>query len=502
MQSMQSLQAACVCMSIKIGSNIASLQAQRRLSESSQSLQRTFERLSSGQRINRASDDAAGLAVSEQLNAHSKVFNQAVRNINDGLSYLNIADGALQQLSTILTRQQELATQAASGIYSSKQRQALNQEYGQLTDEYNRIMDSTSFNNRTIFDANARTLAIQAGFGSETTMSVSLGKNLLPVEISEGPAGTQETAEITIVWPGVGADDLAANLIYFQSGSAIAQNSAVMFNYSSSNYYGWFNVDGGGSDPGLAGTGIEVNISSSDTADQVAAAFGAALMTPFYSSVGSLVPSSPETIINGITGSGISYESLQDQYIEINGQIINLQFGGTTSRADFYLVLASSIDSSPGMNVSATTDGNSISIVYDSVGDQPDLSYSSSALSVMIVDGSGTPSVNQDGTYHLAAIDILTQDQARSAITSLADQLSKVIAERGNIGAAQQKLSTRVDVLRSMSEGYLQARSRIVDADIASESADLTRQRILQQSAASILAQANQAPSLALQLLS
>ena len=106
-------------MAVRIGSNIASLNAQGRLNQATDALSSTYERLSSGMRINKASDDPAGLAVSSSLNVDSRVYSQGIRNINDGLSLLNVAEGALFELSSITTRQQELAEQSANGVYSN-----------------------------------------------------------------------------------------------------------------------------------------------------------------------------------------------------------------------------------------------------------------------------------------------------------------------------------------------------------------------------------------------
>ena len=119
-------------MSITIASNIASLQAQRKLSSATTRLSTVFERLASGSRINKASDDAAGLAIAESLRTDARVYAQAVRNVNDGISTLAIAEGALKQLSGIVVRQKELAEQAANGVYSTKQREALETEANAL----------------------------------------------------------------------------------------------------------------------------------------------------------------------------------------------------------------------------------------------------------------------------------------------------------------------------------------------------------------------------------
>jgi flagellin-like hook-associated protein FlgL len=152
-------------MTITLGSNIASLRGQRQLSRTSQELSTVFERLSSGQRINKASDDAAGLALASSLNAQHRIFGQAVRNVSDGLSYLRIADSALSEFSAILTRMRELSTQASNGTFSDKQRQALDTELQALVAEFNRIIDTTAFNSRQVFAPENTKLYVQAGVG-------------------------------------------------------------------------------------------------------------------------------------------------------------------------------------------------------------------------------------------------------------------------------------------------------------------------------------------------
>jgi len=151
---------------ITLGNNISSLQVQRRLSESTSGLTRTLERLSSGLRINRASDDAAGLTISSTLNADSRVYAQAIRNVNDGISLLNIADGATESLSQILNREEELSEQASNGILANRQRLALDAEAQALSKEYTRIARTTEFNGQTIFTADFGQLSLQAGYST------------------------------------------------------------------------------------------------------------------------------------------------------------------------------------------------------------------------------------------------------------------------------------------------------------------------------------------------
>ena len=139
-------------MAIGFGISRESLRAQRALDSASYDISKTQERLSSGLRINSASDDAAGLAISSTLNTDQRIFSTGIRNLNDGLSATNIAQGALESISTIVNRQKELAEQAANGVYSIAQRSALNTEANQLVKEFNRIVQTTSFNGQKILD--------------------------------------------------------------------------------------------------------------------------------------------------------------------------------------------------------------------------------------------------------------------------------------------------------------------------------------------------------------
>jgi flagellin-like hook-associated protein FlgL len=159
---------------ITINSNQPALNTQRRLAESTNSLQASFERLSSGLRINRAKDDAAGLAIASGLKVDNRVFLQGVRNLNDGVSYLNVAEGAGRELSSILIRLKELAQQSANGVFSNAQRAPLQGEATALQEEYNRIIESTSFNNRTLFQAQHSTLVVQAGYGQQGSIRIEL----------------------------------------------------------------------------------------------------------------------------------------------------------------------------------------------------------------------------------------------------------------------------------------------------------------------------------------
>ena len=162
-------------MPLVLGTNIASLRAQRQLLSADRELSSVFERLSSGQRINRASDDAAGLAISDSLKVDKRVYNQGIRNLNDGISALNQADGAIAELTSVIIRIEELAEQSLNGVYSDEQRQALDAEAQALSEEFSRITQTTSFNDLNLLRGDGNDLRFQAGYGLNGGISSGVG---------------------------------------------------------------------------------------------------------------------------------------------------------------------------------------------------------------------------------------------------------------------------------------------------------------------------------------
>ncbi len=151
------------CMGLRINTNTASLNAQRNLHGTRRGMNTALERLSSGQRINRAGDDAAGLAISENLKAQIRGLRQAERNAEDGISLVQIAEGALGEVSNILIRLRELSVQAASDTIGSTERKFLNVEFEQLTSEIDRIANSTEFNRVPLLNGTGAVFDIQIG---------------------------------------------------------------------------------------------------------------------------------------------------------------------------------------------------------------------------------------------------------------------------------------------------------------------------------------------------
>lgn len=331
---------------------IGSLYVQRHLNAGSQLLAKVFERLSSGQRINSASDDAAGLAVSSSLRADARVYGQAIRNGNDAISALNIADGALDQLSAAVSRIKELAAQSANGSLSRPQRLSINEEALALKEEYNRILGSTSFNGLRLLTGSLSNIGVQLGYGDNGQIGLSLGRNLLrnvasgwSNSVSATDTGANSTnGQVVADINGDGYDDIIVASAStgevrisrsngdgtFQAAqlyTGVAGNASIVVGDFNGN--GKIDIAVGGT----SGGAILFNDGSGGFASQ--SAFGAglnlsgALRTADLNGNGVLDivgVSSSSTSINIFTGSGVGTFSLSQQLIA-SGNVSALAIG-------------------------------------------------------------------------------------------------------------------------------------------------------------------------------
>ena len=192
-------------MGLRVNTNSASINAQRNLSSVTEKLGGNFRRLSTGLRISSASDDAAGLAISERLRSQVRSLDQAKRNANDGISLVQTAEGALNEVSSILTRLRELAIQSSNGSVSNQDKETLDEEFQSLVNEVNRIGRSTEFSGIKLLDGSSSTVSFQVGFGTTSgidTISVSLSAalsttlSLNSLDIGSGGATTTAISNI------------------------------------------------------------------------------------------------------------------------------------------------------------------------------------------------------------------------------------------------------------------------------------------------------------------
>ena len=192
-------------MGLRVNTNVTSINAQRNLSAVTERLGGNFRRLSTGLRISTAADDAAGLAISERLRSQVRSLEQAKRNANDGISFVQTAEGALNEVSSILTRLRELAIQSSNGSVSNQDKETLDEEFQSLVSEINRIGRSTEFNGIKLLDGSATSVSFRVGFGTTAgidTLSVSLSAalstslSLQSLDIGSGGATTTAISNI------------------------------------------------------------------------------------------------------------------------------------------------------------------------------------------------------------------------------------------------------------------------------------------------------------------
>ena len=268
-------------LALTLGNNINSLRAQRNLSLATDANAKTEERLSSGLRINRASDDAAGLAISSSLKTDSRIFSQAVRNVNDGISALNVASGAIDALSSIVSRQLELSEQAANGTLSRSQRTAIDTEADSLNDEFTRIAATTSFNGQKLLDGSIKNgIQIQLGYGNVNTLSFDTSQGVAR-SVGDGTFGALVTgADVDRSSISSAIDinkDGKSDIIFVKSGSinvtlgngdgtfqAVISNSGVVAGVSSDSL-NLFDLNGDGNlDAVVSGSGGTITVSFGD----------------------------------------------------------------------------------------------------------------------------------------------------------------------------------------------------------------------------------------------
>jgi flagellin len=438
-----------------INTNIASLNAQRNLNSSQGDLQTSLQRLSSGLRINSAKDDAAGLAISERMTAQIRGFNQAMRNANDGISFAQTAEGALGEVGNALQRIRELAVQSANDTNSASDRQALNNEAQQLIAEVNRIAGSTQFNGQNVLDGTLSELVFQVGANQGQTIAVSgvdSRGSQLGAEIAEGASFLQATYTDDITVNGVDVDLSAAtdaqsvisaiNQVSADSGVTAQQATETEF---TTGFTAAANT--------VTLNGVDIDVEAATT------------IVEFTDAVNALSNQTGVTATND--GTNVTFTASDGSAVEVTdaGAILGAGNAGTWEAG---IVLSTEVGET------ITTGGTVADI------------------------GLTTPTTD---TLTLNSVDVLTREGATSALQAIDFAMDMTNGLRAELGAVQTRFESTIANLSTSVENASAARSRIMDADFAAETAALTRAQILQQAGTSVLAQANQTPQNVLSLL-
>ena len=386
-------------MAMMINTNLSSLNAQRSQSRTQNELSTAIARLSSGLRINSAKDDAAGLAISERMNAQVRGLNVAARNANDGISLAQTAEGALGKVGDMLQRMRELAVQSANATNNQTDRDALQAEVVQLKEEIDRVATTTKFNGTSLIDGSFTAQEFQVGANSGETISLSAITNAQLAGL-----GTLTPPSTTTYTQTLGAATATA----FATGMSIDINGVTV------------STAAGAADAGAAATAFKAAFDAAKTAN-------------------------PTELAN-----------------------VTMDAAGAITSTDASLTLANLT------NVSGPAAGTT-------------------AGTATVVAGTQETGI--------ANLTIATAADASSAMDAIDSALTAVNTARGTLGAVQSRFENAIANIQVTSENLSAARGRIVDADFAAETANLSRAQILQQAGTAMVAQANQLPQQVLSLL-
>ena len=411
-------------MAATINTNIASINAQRNLSFSGQSLNTTMQRLSSGLRVNSAKDDAAGLAISERMNTQVKGLTVASRNASDGISLAQTTEGALGKIGDMLQRMRELAVQAGNATNSKGDREALQLEVKQLADEVDRVAKQTNFNGQKVLDGSFAGAVFQVGANSGDNITLGALVDTRAEKISSISYASSAQANIDTA----GTASIASYMDAISAGS------------------------------------LRVTLTPGGTTNLPA--------LPPASSPQERLGQVIEAINNKSADTGVVAYLTKQEGSEM--YTVEIMSGKPDTHGDPVVVAVSGF--------STTLTG-----IADANG----------------AIGGSTPSTAgaQIDVRGINDIDVGTQAGAWIGLKKIDSAIDQVNSARATLGAIQTRFETAVNNIDIQVENLAAARGRIIDADFAVETANLSRTQILQQAGTAMVAQANQIPQNVLQLL-
>jgi flagellin len=492
-----------------INTNISSLNAQRNLTASQGSLATSLQRLSSGLRINSAKDDAAGLAISDRMNSQIRGMTQATRNANDGVSLAQTAEGALASSGDILQRIRELAVQSSNATNSASDRQALQTEVGQLSQELNRVAQTTTFNGQNLLDGTMGTATFQVGADANQTISAS-GANFLTNTYGDNRIENDEVAVKNIT----GGSNAAASTIDINGvrGSATLTTATTDTAKSIAAAANKQTATTGVTATAQTDANLTLGTGESYTF-QLEGDNAGSPVTVSFSTGGSVATASDLAAgINAINAQ-TAKTGITAQFDDKNGGIkmtnsagadIKITNKATTANTTF-AVASYKTTANGGTLTTAQTPkaGGDASVVNGHVTFDSESSFSvNDKGSGFGVGAAAAATGNQASTLKaVSGLDVTTFDNAQLAIKIADAALASVNNQRAAYGALQSRFSSTISNLSTTTENLSASRSRIVDTDFAAETASLTRGQILQQAGTAMLAQANSLPNGVLSLL-
>lgn len=497
-----------------VNTNVAALNSWQNLYQTQQSLTGVLQQLSSGNRINSAANDPAGMAISQEMLSQINGMQQASQNAQSGISLLQTADGALGQIQNILQSMHSLASEAASGTMNANDTAALQSEMNQYAQEITSITNQTSFNTINLLGGTLQNESVQIGPDKGQTLSISLAAadayslgitgqtaNLITAgdlgSIASGSgltAGTTYTLSATVTPWSVSTITGTTGDFYSLKGNAINLTTADSFTVT---------VVSAGSSSSFEQIKLKDNATGITTAysAQSASTNGSFVVT---------VAGQTFTLATTAAGSGDTFTvsldptqtvvNLSDGTTSASTTYTGLLQTGTTETATIgsggqvLFTLGSTLAGETAATYTATT----------MAGTGPSPSALTSAVFVWQQDGAAATGTNGTLTTSATAtnaVDITTQSDAQSALSVLTNAINQISTERGNVGAYQNRLQFAASDLQTSQQNLQSARAGITNADMAMDMSKLTQYQILQQSGVAMLAQADAMPQALLKLI-
>ncbi len=528
-----------------INTNIQSLNAQRNLSSSQSQLATSMQRLSSGLRINSAKDDAAGLAISERMTTQVRGLTVAMRNANDGISLAQTAEGALGSLGSNLQRIRELAVQARNATNSAEDRAALDVEVQQLKAEVTRVAQQTSFNGTNLLDGSFTNMAFQVGANQGQTIDISSivnanvdalgtwdsvavpskltgssisGSNTavtVPAKTSwnlNGPATDGSYGAFTLTINGGTAVNVPAVAAVAAPPATAAQIATAKDTLATSIQTALNTA----APDGLGANAVSVSVVNGKI-EIVNNTTASAVVTP-SPSAGPTLGSATLSVnaAKNVTSGGMPAASVQ-----INGVTLSLPAQESSSnRINDLVSQINSASTTPKVQASIVNGALSLTSASGDVAiglPNPQTTPATDAAAIAAATGLSVGTTNESSPQHIGGtrgfagaesgkngfsdLNVLDAEYADNAILAMDAALKAVNGARATLGAVQSRFETTVENLSVNSENLSASRSRIMDADFATETANLSRTQILQQAGTAMVAQANQLPQQVLKLL-
>lgn len=454
---------------MRINHNIASLNTYRQLNVNNTNTSKALEKLSSGLRINKAGDDAAGLAISEKMRGQIRGLTQAAANAQDGISLIQTAEGGLNEVHSILQRMRELATQAGNDTNTTSDRNEIQKELNQLTTEVDRIRDTTEFNTKKLLNGTFGTHAV-----SGTPANVEVVSALADT-ITEG-SHTIAVTNAAVKASSVGGADIATATVNITAGT----NDTLVLNGTTITFEA-----GGWTEDQIVN---RINEFTADTG-MVASLSGSNLQvtrTEFGAKTVTIAGNASATLFGAVTAT-----VGEDAAITVNGVVATLDVNDNDGR-----LVTIKDGALKGMTINALGADASTSVITVNKDELTmQIGANEGQTFDMTFEDMGTKSLG------ISNLDVSTADKATAAITTINDAIESVSAERSKLGAYQNRLEHTINNLNTSSENIQSAESRIRDVDMAKEMMEFTKSNILSQAAQAMLAQANQQPQGVLQLL-